>query len=324
MVLSPFVSTLMGRETRILMGLLGLLAGLFVGVLSLKLLVPRPPAGAGPDVHGDVAFQVPQEIVDPPAPGPRLWGAGVAPPALVATVVPLPADESPQAGPLPAVAFPPEASHTPDRLGVPPDMTVDPPAAIDRAAAGVSADPFVSSAAWHRPDAAEDSSADVVPTSRFTRVETDVSDTSSPPAFGDDPAAPAVRGWPDPRPDPPAFAAGRYEQEMPAFSQAPDEAAAPAEQTGPAAVAPTFSPPLAAVAPAVVAGPIEGSHVVTTGDSWWSLAERAYGDGRLYRALFAWNRALDPRIALAPGTSLQVPPREQLEAAWPRLMPTGR
>ncbi|NBX30334.1 hypothetical protein EBR04_07830 [bacterium] len=39
----------MGRETKILLGLLGLLAGVFVGVLSMKLFVPRPPDGAGPD-----------------------------------------------------------------------------------------------------------------------------------------------------------------------------------------------------------------------------------------------------------------------------------
>ena len=57
------------------------------------------------------------------------------------------------------------------------------------------------------------------------------------------------------------------------------------------------------------------------GESWWSLAEQAYGDGRLYRALFAWNRVLDPRVALAPGTVLEIPPLPKLEAAWPKLMP---
>ena len=55
------------------------------------------------------------------------------------------------------------------------------------------------------------------------------------------------------------------------------------------------------------------------GDKWWSIAERAYGDGRLYRALFAWNRSLEPRITLAPGTRLDVPPLARLQAAWPRL-----
>jgi nucleoid-associated protein YgaU len=69
--------------------------------------------------------------------------------------------------------------------------------------------------------------------------------------------------------------------------------------------------------------PLAGSHVAQTGDSWWSLAEAAYGDGRLYRALFAWNRALDPRVSLAAGTRLEVPPLAKLQAAWPRLVPAG-
>jgi 5'-nucleotidase len=68
--------------------------------------------------------------------------------------------------------------------------------------------------------------------------------------------------------------------------------------------------------------PVEGSHLVVNGDSWWTLAERAYGDGRLYRALYAWNRTLDPRVALLPGTRLDIPPVERLTAAWPGLVPT--
>ena len=63
------------------------------------------------------------------------------------------------------------------------------------------------------------------------------------------------------------------------------------------------------------------AYVASPGDSWWGLAERAYGDGRLYRALFAWNRVIDPRVSLAPGTRLEIPARARLEAAWPKLMP---
>jgi nucleoid-associated protein YgaU len=66
---------------------------------------------------------------------------------------------------------------------------------------------------------------------------------------------------------------------------------------------------------------VRESYVAAAGDSWWSLAERAYGDGRLYRALFAWNRAVNPRVSLVPGTALQVPPRSRLAAAWPALIP---
>jgi 5'-nucleotidase len=63
------------------------------------------------------------------------------------------------------------------------------------------------------------------------------------------------------------------------------------------------------------------AYVASPGDSWWGLAERAYGDGRFYRALFAWNRVIDPRVSLAPGTRLEIPSRARLEAAWPKLMP---
>lgn len=54
----------MGRETKILLAILGLLAGVFMGVVSLKLFIPRPPAGTGPDVHVE---SEPLPLVDPPS-----------------------------------------------------------------------------------------------------------------------------------------------------------------------------------------------------------------------------------------------------------------
>jgi nucleoid-associated protein YgaU len=62
-------------------------------------------------------------------------------------------------------------------------------------------------------------------------------------------------------------------------------------------------------------------YVAAVGDSWWSLAERMYGDGRYYRALFAWNRAVNPRVSLVPGTPLELPPLSKLAVAWPALVP---
>ena len=59
----------MGRETKILLGLLGGLSFAFCGALLAKLLIARPPEGAGVDVHADVVWNGPQEIVEPPAPG---------------------------------------------------------------------------------------------------------------------------------------------------------------------------------------------------------------------------------------------------------------
>ena len=209
----------MGRETKLLLGLLATLLGVFMGVLSMKLLVPRPPDGAGPDVHADVAAAETQDLVDPPQ-----LAAG---------------DELPVATVGPAA-----------------------PAAQMATTAGLV------------------SSAELDPSqSRFTQPADDM-----PPAPPDRPAETAP-----PQPTSDSFPA-RFEPAPPRASEPPPLAASP-------------------------------TYVTRPGDSWWSLAERSYGDGRLYRALFAWNRAVDPRISLVPGTSIEIPPAERLQAAWPGLHP---
>ena len=225
----------MGRETKILLGLLGLLAGVFMGVLSMKLFVPRPPAGAGPDIHTELAATEPHDLVEPPRLTMRASDFAAAPPLVPA-------------------AMPAEADTT--------AFTTAPPAADGRYAT-------------HDGDFGN---ADVA----------SVADA--------DPSPP-------PRRDP-FVAAASFEQ--------PDDAEAPAslDRSLPAGLA--EEPRSMALA---------GSHVAQLGDTWWSLAERAYGDGRVYRALYAWNRAREPRITLAPGTPLQLPPLADLTAAWPRLMP---
>ncbi|NDC52693.1 MAG: LysM peptidoglycan-binding domain-containing protein [Planctomycetia bacterium] len=182
----------MGREKRFLLTLLGLLCGVFLGVLSMKLLVPRPPAGAGPDVEPHEAVAARQEIVEPPALDRRPTGPAAAEPAAPAVV---------------QVAF-------------------------EEAVVGI-------------PE-------------------------------GADPGLPS-----------------------------------------PGAI----DPPPAASTARPAAAPVAGSHVAEAGDTWWSIAERAYGDGRLYRALFAWNRRLDPRVSMVAGTRLEIPPRASLTAALPALAP---
>jgi 5'-nucleotidase len=206
----------MGRETKLMLGLLATLAGVFLGVLSMKLLVPRPPAGAGPDVHADVVATEPHALVDPPA-------------------LDEPEPLEPAAAPAVAIAAPAE------RLAPPPLPSRFAPAAIRAADAPPTPmrDPFVTTASLEQPD----EPAAAPPAERFTE--------------------PHNRG---------------------------------------------------PVTPA-------NTYVAKPGDSWWSLAERAYGDGRLYRALFAWNRAIDPRVSLVPGTPLEIPPPERLHAAWPALLP---
>jgi 5'-nucleotidase len=231
----------MGRETKILLALLATLAGVFLGVLSMKLLMPRPPVGAGPDVHLDLASTGDNELVEPPSPSPPAPGPAAEEPAFV-TAEPAP--------PLP-------------------------------------------------------------PSSRYAESEpaTDAGDLPPPPLTPPMPlAAP-----PDPAPAEPSTAAFEPNESVapPVTMPRRDPFVSPAglEMAAPRNVPSTDRTP-AAVA-----------YVANPGDSWWDLAERAYGDGRLYRALFAWNRVIDPRISLAPGTRLEIPPRTKLEAAWPKLIP---
>jgi 5'-nucleotidase len=246
----------MGRETKILLALLATLAGVFLGVLSMKLLVPRPPIGAGPDVHVDVADTEQHELVDPPSPsaaGPAA-GSPAAGGASFADTGPLVPPRAPDRG------FTPETGDL-----LPPPMALEPP---------VGQSPDTSSSA-----------AEIA--------------ASGPASAATVPAAP-------PRRDPFVAPAGLHMPitqqpitHQPITQQPVGESEPPAE-------------PLPTSAAAYVASP---------GDSWWGLAERAYGDGRLYRALFAWNRVIDPRVSLAPGTRLEIPSRARLEAAWPKLMP---
>ncbi|MFM9059787.1 MAG: LysM peptidoglycan-binding domain-containing protein [Planctomycetaceae bacterium] len=228
----------MGRETKLLLGFLGLLAGVFVGVLSMKLLVPRPPAGTGPDIRSESAVATAQERVEPPASAGG-WDFAAAPPL------------EPDAT-APHTSIPPVEPPRFSRFAAAP---LEPPADVPNVTDG-----DVAPVSWQRVDASATTPAEAV-------------------------APPPVA----PRDEPVA--------------------------TGPRD--PFVTPP----APRSV--PVAGSYLVQTGDSWWDVAERAYGDGRFYRALFAWNRSRDPRVSLAPGTRLEVPPLDRLAAAWPRLMPAG-
>jgi 5'-nucleotidase len=240
----------MGRETKILLGFLGLLAGVFMGVLSMKLFVPRPPVGAGPDIHAELAAAEPHDLVEPPRLTMRASDFAAAPPLVSPTASP--AGDGDAAGFAPPDAgerYPARASgFARDDLAGQPEAA--PPPLPRR-------DPFVAAASFEQPD------------------------------------------------EPPA--AAPVEPSSPPDWNAPDDLRA-----GPPATPPSHRP---------AAPPVAGDHVARPGDTWWSLAERAYGDGRLYRALYAWNRARDPRITLAPGTPLSVPPLADLAVAWPHLMP---
>ena len=249
----------MGRETKILLALLATLAGVFVGVLSMKLLVPRPPIGAGPDVHVDVADAEQHELVDPPSPSPPAFGSAAGSPAVGGASF---ADAGPLVPPRP-----PERGFTPEAGDLlPPPMALEPP---------VGQSPGTSS-----------STVEIA--------------ASGPVAAAAVPATP-------PRRDPFVAPAG-LQQPIP--QQPIPQQPIPQQPITQQPI--TESAPMPTSAAAYVASP---------GDSWWGLAERTYGDGRFYRALFAWNRKIDPRVSLAPGTRLEMPSRARLEAAWPKLMP---
>jgi len=226
----------MGRETKFLLAVLGILVGAFVGVLSMKLLVPRPPAGAGPDVEPHHLPTVSQDIVDPPALEPRGRASAFtakSDPFLARAEFREPADQTPPGG------EPSASVEVPDELA-----TEDVPPALPK------------------PPTADTSSGEELGTPSPRRVF----------------EAPATLPGPPPAPH--------------------DAVMSAAPRT-----------------------PLTGIHTTVAGDTWWSIAERAYGDGRLYRALYAWNRRLDPRVSVAPGTRLEIPPQPKLAAAWPKLMP---
>jgi 5'-nucleotidase len=232
----------MGRETKLLLAVLASLTGAFLGALSLKLLVPRPPAGAGPDVDPGEAVAVRQIVVDPPS-------------------LTLPA--------MPTMPSAEIFASAPEMLA--PRRPLDP--------APVIHDPEV------RPSGLE--------------------------APVNEPAVPAAEPIPSDLDPPPA-------RDLPPPAVVNPTANADRSDAEPAVLEPTA--PRVDLSPAEPA-PLAGSHITQPGDSWWSLAERAYGDGRFYRPLFAWNRSLDPRVSVAPGTRIDIPPLSRLQAALPALMP---
>jgi len=313
----------MGRETKILLGLLGLLAGVFVGVLSMKLLVPRPPAGAGPDVHHDqAAAGTSHELVEPPTLSPRAWDFSAAPPLVAAAAPPGTAEpalsvrETRSTGPEYRSRFASTAAEPPPEELLPPapPPVISPPAE-SRFGAPRATDPFAS-----RPATQDAKAVAAQPLSTQPLSAQPPSDQSPPP---------------QPLPAQPPVAAAPVTFERASLAVEPDllppVAAAPlspaadrGSRTAGASPVQTAGALAFPMEPAMPAGlPLRAGegYTVQPGDSWWSLAETAYGDGRLYRALFAWNRTLDGRVTLAPGTRLEIPPVSKLQAAWPALIP---
>ncbi|AGB44393.1 5'-nucleotidase/2',3'-cyclic phosphodiesterase-like hydrolase [Mesorhizobium australicum WSM2073] len=86
---------------------------------------------------------------------------------------------------------------------------------------------------------------------------------------------------------------------------APAEPAKPAETTPAPATAPATPAPAEPAKPAE-ATPATGNHVVVTGDTYWDLAKKAYGDATKWKLIYEANKSQRPH-RLMPGATLTIP-----------------
>jgi nucleoid-associated protein YgaU len=269
---------MLGRETKILLALLGTLSSGFVGVLGSKLFVPRPPMGAGPDVHLPAREHEDGPIVEPPS-FDRLNRS------MFSATDPLSGDTG---------------------------------AGGDEGDAGMLLEPSASAFAG----ASEDLG---VGDSRFAAADPIARENGA--AFSDD------NGYGFPRSGPLDEAEEGVDSGIEQAGMLPaDDSVAAASYEAMGQFEPSAEEPYAAVVGAEPPGefvpvadvmPIaSGGYVVSAADTWWDIAERAYGDGRYYKPLFAWNRSINPRVSLAPGTQLELPPLNALTTAHAELVPT--
>ena len=252
----------MGRESKFLLSLLGLLAGIFVTALALRLLIPRPPEGAGPDIH-TLTFNPFAETVPPPdlTPSPErktlqhVHTIGVT-------------SQTQTRFPNIEASFEPSFDQTEQNDFPLPAMKRDDPPTLE----AVDKIPVLGS---QKPDVEKNDAP-------WQMQKT-------------------VKSFPE---DSSAKAADNVNSQLP-------------PQPLPIANSPlqtSTTKPKKKLSPGML-------YDVQEGDSWWQLAESAYGDGRYYRSLFAWNKTLQPRVSLSPGTTLEIPQANQLQLAWPRLIP---
>ncbi|ESY99459.1 5'-nucleotidase C-terminal domain-containing protein [Mesorhizobium sp. LNHC209A00] len=128
------------------------------------------------------------------------------------------------------------------------------------------------------------------------------------PAPAAKPAAPAMPELPANSGDiantPPAISTENAP--APPAPPAPDEPAKPAKTApAPATPAPATPAPAEPAKPAEAA-PATGGHVVVTGDTYWALAKKAYGDATKWKLIYEANKGQKPH-RLMPGATLNIP-----------------
>ncbi|MGB1930402.1 MAG: hypothetical protein ACPIA2_07295 [Mariniblastus sp.] len=57
------------------------------------------------------------------------------------------------------------------------------------------------------------------------------------------------------------------------------------------------------------------------GDTYWTISQKIYEDGRYFRALFRHNEVKHPEYKLVPGLELNTPVKSELERMWPAECP---
>ena len=63
-------------------------------------------------------------------------------------------------------------------------------------------------------------------------------------------------------------------------------------------------------------------HLVRAGESFWSIAQEHYQDGRFFRALYEYNKqSVGSFENLLPGSTLATPSKTELIKLWPELCP---
>ncbi len=256
----------MGRESKFLLSLLGLLAGIFVTALALRLLIPRPPEGAGPDIH-TITFNPFAETVQPP------------------DLTPSPEKKTPW----PSTPLS-ETEQTEPRF---PSIEA-------------SFEPVLKQLKEREPPLAQIQSDNVPSLEKVNDIQHD--DTTEQNAHRTLESTPELAPWQLQKSTALSTATKPSDD---VFSQLPPQ---PPPTVNSLPQTTVTKPPQK---------PSPGMHYdVQKGDSWWELAEEAYGDGRYYRSLFAWNKTLHPRVSLSPGTNLEIPETNQLRLAWPQLIPS--